>query len=89
MLDAIAAGDVFLAPMFAPEGQTPGCGNDIMGFSIPVGAQNVEAAYDYINWEMTPEQNPALVLGPGGGFPANRAILDSAGISNSILSGGW
>jgi len=77
MLDAIAAGDVVLAPMFAPEGQTPGCGNDIQGVAIPVGAQNVEAAHDFINWIMTPEQNPAFVLGPGAGFPANTAMLES------------
>lgn len=77
MLDAIAAGDVILSAMFAPEGQTPGCGNDVQAFSIPVGAQNVDAAHDYINWVMAPEQNPAFVLGPGAGFPANRAMLDA------------
>jgi multiple sugar transport system substrate-binding protein len=76
MLDAIAAGDVILDHMFAPEGQTPGCGNDVNGLSIPVGAQNVEAAYDFINWLMTPDQNAAVVLGPGAGFPANLATLD-------------
>lgn len=76
MLNAIAAGDVILASMFAPEGQTPGCGNDTQGFAIPVGAENVDAAHDYINWVMTPEQNPAFVLGPGAGFPANLAMLD-------------
>jgi multiple sugar transport system substrate-binding protein len=77
MLDAIAAGDVVLAPMFAPEGRTPGCGNDIQGLSIPTGAKNVEAAYDFINWLMTSEQNPAFVLGPGAGFPANIAMLSA------------
>lgn len=76
MLNAIADGQVILAPMFAPEGQTPGCGNDVQGFSIPVGAENVEAAYDYINWVMSAEQNPAFVLGPGAGFPANAAVLE-------------
>jgi multiple sugar transport system substrate-binding protein len=75
MLDAIAAGDVILAPMFAPEGMTPGCGNDIQGVVIPVGAKNVEAAHDWINWIMSVEQNPAYVLGPGAGFPANTAML--------------
>lgn len=76
MLDAIAAGDVILSALFAPEGQTPGCGNDIQGFAVPVGAMNVEAAHDYINWVMTEEQNPAFVLGPGAGFPANLSMLD-------------
>jgi multiple sugar transport system substrate-binding protein len=75
MLDAIAAGDIILAPMFSPEGKTPGCGNDISGFGIPTGAKNVEAAHDFIHWIMSPEQNPAFVLGPGAGFPANTATL--------------
>ena len=77
MLDAIAAGDVILDHMFAPEGQTPGCGNDVAGFSIPVGARNVEAAYEYINWLMTEEQNPKFVLGPGAGFPALTTMLEA------------
>jgi multiple sugar transport system substrate-binding protein len=74
MLDAIAAGDVYLAPFLAAEGQQPGCGIGVSGFAIPNGAQNVEAAYDYINWIMSPEQNPAWVLGPGGGFPVQKSI---------------
>ncbi len=69
MLDAIAAGDVTLQPFIAAEGQEPGCGIDIAGFVIPVGAKNVEAAYDYINWIMEPDQNADYVIGPGGGFP--------------------
>jgi len=77
MLDAIAIGDVIMRPMFAPEGNTPGCGISIQGVSIPVGAENVEAAHDYINWVMAPEQNPAFVLGPGAGFPANLTMLTS------------
>jgi multiple sugar transport system substrate-binding protein len=70
MLDAIAAGDVVLRPFPAAEGQTPGCGIEVTGFGIPVGARTPEAAYDYINWLMTPEQNADWVLRPGGGFPA-------------------
>lgn len=77
MLDAIAAGDVILDHMFAPEGTTPGCGNDVAGFSIPVGARNLEAAYAYIGWLMTEEQNPKFVLGPGAGYPALTTMLDS------------
>ena len=69
MLDAIAAGDVYLSPFLAVEGEKPGCGVDVAGFVIPVGAKNVEAAHDYINWIMSPEQNAAWVQGPGGGFP--------------------
>lgn len=77
MLDAIAAGDVILDNMFAPEGKTPGCGNDVAGFSIPVGAKNIEASYEYINWLMTAAQNPKFVLGPGAGFPALTTMLDA------------
>ncbi|BCX05977.1 MAG: hypothetical protein KatS3mg053_3915 [Candidatus Roseilinea sp.] len=75
MLDAITAGDVFVAPFFAPEGKKPGCGTGVSGFVIPTGAKNVEAAKDYINWIMSKEQNPDWVLGPGGGFPALRSML--------------
>jgi multiple sugar transport system substrate-binding protein len=71
MLDAIAAGDVVLSPFIAAEGvEQPGCGIEVAGFGIPVGAENPEAAHDYINWIMSPEMNAEWVLGPGGGFPA-------------------
>lgn len=73
MLDAIAAGDVYLAPFLAAEGHKPGCNIDVSAFGIPTGAKNVEAAYDYINWVMSAEQNDAWVLGPGGGFPVLKA----------------
>lgn len=73
MLDAITAGDVFLAPFLAAEGHAPGCGTAVSAFVIPNGAQNVEAAHDYINWIMSPEQNAAWVLAPGGGFPTLQA----------------
>ncbi|MCB0074491.1 MAG: extracellular solute-binding protein [Caldilineaceae bacterium] len=77
MLDAIAAGDVVLSPFIAAEGQTPGCGIEVAGFGIPAGAANPEAAQDYINWIMAPEQNGEWVLGPGGGFPALKATQAS------------
>ncbi len=69
ILDAIAAGDVYIAPYFAVEGQRPGCDTKVAGFAIPVGANNAEAAHDYINWIMDAEQNADWVIGPGGGFP--------------------
>jgi multiple sugar transport system substrate-binding protein len=72
MMDAIGAGDVYLSPMVAPEGKTPGCGADISALGIPVGAKNLEAAHDFINWAMAPEQNPGWVLGPGAGFPTDK-----------------
>lgn len=70
MLDAIAAGDVILSSFIAAPGKQPGCGIEVNGMAMPVGAKNPDAAYDYINWLMTPEQNGVFVLGPGGGFPA-------------------
>ena len=73
MLDAIAAGEVVLAPFIAAAGQQPGCGTGVSAFMIPNGAKNVEAAHDYINWVMSPAQNAAWVLGPGGGFPTLKA----------------
>jgi multiple sugar transport system substrate-binding protein len=73
MLDAIAAGDVYLSPFVAPEGKTPGCSVEANILVIPVGARNREAAQDYINWVMSPEQNADWVAGPGGGFPTLKA----------------
>lgn len=69
MLDAIAAGDVYLTHFYGVGDNPPGCGVDVAGFVIPNGAKNVEAAHDYISWIMTPEQNADYVVGPGGGFP--------------------
>jgi multiple sugar transport system substrate-binding protein len=69
MLDAIAAGDVILAPFVSVEGQKPGCGVDVAGLAIPTGAKNPEGAHEYINWIMSPEQNAEWVQAPGGGFP--------------------
>ena len=77
MLDAIAAGDVVLKPMVAPEGKTPGCDIGAQGFFMPVGAQNPEGAYAYINWLFSPEQNPDYVLGPGAGFPVLKSLQSS------------
>jgi multiple sugar transport system substrate-binding protein len=76
MLDAIAAGDVYLAPFPAAEGHEPGCGIGVSAFGIPTGARNPEAAQDYINWIMSSEQNADWVLGPGGGFPVLGATQD-------------
>ncbi len=74
MLDAIAAGDVIMRPMFAPEGNTPGCNQDIQGFGIPTGAKNPEAAYEYINWIMgDTARHIEFVIGPGAGFPTLKS----------------
>jgi multiple sugar transport system substrate-binding protein len=76
MLDAIEAGDVVLAPFVAPEGQKPGCGLAVQTLTIPIGAKNVEAAYDYINWIMTePEQNVDWVVRAAAGIPSLGATF--------------
>jgi multiple sugar transport system substrate-binding protein len=77
MLDAIAAGDVILQPMVAPEGKKPGCDIGAPAFFMPVGAQNPEGAYAYLNWLLAPEQNPDYVLGPGAGFPVLKSAQSS------------
>ena len=63
MLDAIAAGDVYPGAISAPEGNKPGCGIMSAGCGIP-SARRIEGAHDYINWILTPEQNPEWVIGP-------------------------
>ena len=69
-LDAVDAGDIYLSAFFSGvDGQKPGCNIAGTGLGIPVGAKNMEGAYDYINWLMTAEQNPNFVAGLGG-FPA-------------------
>ncbi len=73
MLDAITAGDVYVSAFFGANGHEPGCNNAASALTIPTGAKNREAAQDYINWVMSPEQNPDWVLGPGGGFPTLKA----------------
>jgi len=72
MLDAIAAGDVVMAPFFAPEGQKPGCSNDVQGLAVVSNAKNLEAAYDYINWLMDPHRHAEFAIGPGAGFPVSK-----------------
>ncbi|MCX6029290.1 MAG: extracellular solute-binding protein, partial [Chloroflexi bacterium] len=74
MLDAIAAGDVYLAPMPAGPGKQPGCSTGIEALAIPVGAKNADGAKDFINWTLSAEQNPAYVVGPGGGLPVLKSI---------------
>jgi ABC-type glycerol-3-phosphate transport system substrate-binding protein len=69
--DAVAAGDIAIAPFVAPAGQVPGCNNDIFGFVIPNGAKNVEGAKAYINWIMEPDNAVEWVLNAGGGLPTS------------------
>ncbi len=73
MLDAIAAGDIYVSSYFGADGHKPGCGIDIAGFVIPVGAQNIDGVHDYINWMMETEQNAQWVQAAGGGFPVLKS----------------
>ncbi len=76
MLDAIEAGDVILAPFVAPEGQKPGCGLAVHGLAIPTGAENREAAEDYINWLMADfEQNADWVARAAAAMPSLGATF--------------
>ncbi len=75
--DAVAAGDLILAPMVAPAGHKPGCDVSAVGLGIPVGAKNPQAAYDHINWLLGPAQNPDFILGPGAGFPALKSMQNN------------
>lgn len=78
MLDALEDGQVVLRPMFAPAGQTPGCNNYTSGLYMPVGAQNPEAAYDFINWMMTHQENYIeWVISVGAGFPTLQTAYDA------------
>jgi len=72
-LDAVTAGDIYLSPFIAAEGQKPGCDTKVAGFGIPTGAKNPEGAYAYLNWIMDPDRNAEWVMGPGGGFPTLKA----------------
>ena len=74
MLNAIDAGDVYLAPMPAPEGNKAGCGGNTTALFIPEGAVNPDGAKEMINWLLSPEHNPAYVLGPGAGIPVLKSV---------------
>jgi multiple sugar transport system substrate-binding protein len=79
MLNAIDAGDIILAPFVAPEGHKPGCGLSVQTLGIPVGAKNVEGAYDYINWIMSnPEIDADWVNRAAAGFPALKSTRSQA-----------
>jgi len=72
MLDAIAAGDVYLAPFPAPAGKTPGCNTEADAYGIPTGAKNVDAAHDFINWLVTSGQSVSFTS-MSGGFPVLKS----------------
>jgi multiple sugar transport system substrate-binding protein len=69
MTDAIDAGDIKLAPFFAPAGKQPSCHISASGFVIPKGVKNGDGARTYINWVMDPRNNATWVQQPGAGLP--------------------
>ena len=60
--------------MPARPGKKPGCSTGIAALAIPVGAKNPDGAKEFINWTLSQEQNPAYVVGPGGGLPVLKSI---------------
>lgn len=76
MLEAIAAGDMKIAPMFVGgDGKAPGCNLGTEGFVIPKGAKNPDAAKAYINSLFDPKIGVEWVQKPGGGFPTSKILL--------------
>ena len=74
MEDAVNAEAIALAPLFVPEGGTPGCHMDVFGFVIPNGAKNVEGAKAYIDWIMEKDRAVQWVLRAGGGVPVAASV---------------
>jgi multiple sugar transport system substrate-binding protein len=88
MEDAVAAGQIRIAPLFAPEGQTPGCNLDVFGFIIPNGAKNRAGAEAYINWIMDPANGIDWVLSAGGGWPVSATMLADEAFQSEIFQQG-
>jgi multiple sugar transport system substrate-binding protein len=84
--DAFEAGDLFLAHFPAAEGHEPGCGTLPEALAIPVGAKNTEGAKDFINWLMTPEQNPQFALSIGGGLAALKTSQSDPILQTTIIN---
>jgi multiple sugar transport system substrate-binding protein len=88
MEDAVAAGEIKIAPLFAPAGKTPGCHVDVFGFVIPNGAKNPDGAKAYINWVMDGANNVAWVTSAGGGIPTQKKIQAEATFQTEIYKQG-
>jgi multiple sugar transport system substrate-binding protein len=88
MEDAVSTGTIGLAPIFAPEGMTPGCHMDVFGFVIPNGAKNVEGAKAYIDWVMEEDNAVQWVLRAGGGVPVAENVRADAAFQTEIFQQG-
>ncbi len=84
MENAVAEGVVGISPIFAPEGNTPGCHLDVIGLVVPNGAQNVEGAQAYINWVMEPEQGVNWVQNAGGGVPVVESLAQAEAFQTPV-----
>ena len=81
MLDAITAGDVYLAPMPAAPGKKPGCGTGVAALAIPVGAKNPDGAKEFINWTLSPGAESGVRRRPGrrpAGAQVGRGLPSSS-----------
>ena len=85
MEQAVAAGDIGIAPFVAPTGAQPGCHHEVFGFVIPNGAQNVEGAYAYINWIMQPDNGVDWVLNAGGGVPTSSVMRENEAFDKPVF----
>lgn len=85
MEDAVDAGAMKLAPLFAPSGQLPGCHMDVFGFVIPNGAKNVEGAKAYIDWIMEQDNAVQWVLRAGGGVPVAEGVRSDPAFQTEIF----
>lgn len=88
MEDAVAAGEIKIAPIFAPEGNKAGCNVDVFGFIIPNGAKNPDGAKAYINWVMDPANNVDWVTSAGGGIPTRKSVQADATFQTEIYKQG-
>ena len=76
MKDAVAAGDLQVAPMFAPAGKTPGCQANAATLIVPKGAKNLAGAQAYIDWVLTQPNYSKWVKTVGGGAPSLKIGYD-------------
>ncbi len=53
-----------------------------------MGAKNPEGAKEFINWTLSPEHNPAYVVGPGGGLPVLKSIPAYRAVPDAVLQAG-
>ena len=88
MEDAVKAGVMGLAPIFAPAGNTPGCHMDVFGFVIPNGAKNAEGAKAYIDRLMEKKNAVQWVLRAGGGVPVASAVREDPAFQTEIFQQG-